>query len=133
MRSPRARLLALLATLVALLAAAAPERARYFCHMRAQVVADCCCPEQATHARGEEQISLRSPECCEHLSSVTQAAVALTHEASASVPPPAIALVLPAYERVAPIVEAATVATAPARAPPALGPPAFLSLCRLLI
>ena len=133
MRSPRARLFALLATLVALLAAAAPARAHYFCHMRERVVAECCCPQDATHAAGDRHASVSAPDCCERITSVTRAAVATTHDGAASVPPPAIVAFLPIHALVDPSSEAITTATALARAPPAIGPPAFLSHCRFLI
>ena len=132
MRSPRARLFALVATLVALLAAAAPARAHFFCHMRDQVVAECCCPQEP-HANGDQHVSVRAPDCCERIASVTRAAVATTHDGAASVPPPAIVALLPVYAHLDPKSEAITVATALARAPPAIGPPPFLAHCRFLI
>jgi hypothetical protein len=132
MRFPRARLFALLATLVALLAAAAPARARYFCHMRERVVSGCCCPKAAAHTERVAS-SASAPDCCERIASANRAAVATTQDANASVPPPGMLAILPAYERVEPAREAAIRTAAQARAPPAVGPPAFISFCRLLI
>jgi hypothetical protein len=134
MRSSRARLFALLATLVALLAAAAPARAHYFCHMRERVVAECCCPKEPSHGdHGEGTASARAPDCCERLASVSRAAIAAPHDAAADVPSAAVIAIVPVTEYGDPLREAATVATALARAPPAIGPPAFISQCRLLI
>jgi len=133
MRSSRARLFALLATLVALLAAAAPARAHYFCHMRERVVAECCCPKEPSHRDHDGATSARAPDCCERLAAVSRAAIATTHDAAAHVPPAAIVALVPSTESDNPLREATTLATALARAPPAIGPPAFISYCRLLI
>jgi hypothetical protein len=134
MRSSRARLFALLATLVALLAAAAPARAHYFCHMRERVVAECCCPKDPSHGdHGDGAASASAPDCCERLASVSRAAIATLHDAAADVPSATVVALAPAPESVPTLREATTVATAFARAPPAIGPPAFISYCRLLI
>jgi hypothetical protein len=131
MRSARARLFALMATLVALVAAAAPARAQFFCHMRERVVSDCCCPKE--EANRVAQPTASAPDCCERIASANRAAVAAAHDVDASVPSAAMVAILAAYERIEPPREVGLSATAQARAPPAIGPPAFISLCRLLI
>lgn len=134
MRSSRARLFALLATLIAFLAVAAPARAHYFCHMRERVVAECCCPKEPSHGdHGDAAASASAPDCCERLASVSRAAIAAPHDAASDVPSAAVIAIVPAAEYTHPLREAVTVATALARAPPAIGPPAFISYCRLLI
>lgn len=134
MRSSRARLFALLATLLALLAAAAPARAHYFCHMRERVVAECCCPKEPSHGdHGDGAVSARAPDCCDRLASVSRTAIATSHDVASHVPPAAIVAIVSTAQYAHPLHEAATIATALARAPPAIGPPAFISQCRLLI
>jgi hypothetical protein len=134
MRSSRARLFALLATLVAVLAAAAPARAHYFCHMRERVVAECCCPKEPSHGDHRDGASSASaPDCCERLTSVSRAAIATPHDAAADVPSATVVVIVPVLEYAHLLREATTVATALARAPPAIGPPAFISQCRLLL
>jgi hypothetical protein len=133
MRSPPARLIALVATLAALLAAAAPARAHLFCHMREQVVSECCCPREAAHAHTNEQETARAPDCCERIAASSRADVATTADTSSGVPPSALVAILPAYLHIAAQGEAAAASHALARAPPAIGPPAFLALCRFLI
>ena len=133
MRSSRARLFALLATLVALLAAAAPARAHFFCHMRERVVSACCCPKEAKDAERVTPPSASAPDCCERIASVSKAAVSTAHDGNASVPSAAVVAILVGYEQVEPARGVAISATAQARAPPAIGPPAFISFCRLLI
>jgi hypothetical protein len=133
MRFSRARLFALVATLVALLAAAAPVRTHFFCHMRERVVSACCCPKAATHAKQVAQPTASAPDCCERIASASRAAVAAPHDANATVPSAAMVAILAVSEGVEPPREVALSATAQARAPPAVGPPAFISFCRLLI
>ena len=133
MRSSRARLFALVATLVALIAAAAPTRTHFFCHMRERVVSACCCPKEDTHGHRVAQSTARAPDCCERIASASRSAVAAAHDFDASVPPAAMVAILAVYERIEPPREVGLSATAQARAPPAIGPPAFISFCRLLI
>ena len=133
MRSSRARLFALVATLVALIAAAAPARAHFFCHMRERVVSACCCPKEATHADKVAQPTASAPDCCERIAAASRDAVAAAHDVDASAPSAQMVAILAAYERIEPPHEIGLSATAQARAPPAIGPPAFISFCRLLI
>lgn len=127
MFSPRARLFALVATLVALLAAAAPAHAHFFCHMRERVVSACCCPKSEAPSDRAALPTAGAPDCCDRIVSVGQTAVATTADVNASVPPAAMVAVLVAYGSVELAREVALRATAQARAPPAIRPPAFIS------
>src|SRR4051812_19858913 len=102
MRPSRARLFALVATLVALIAAAAPARAHFFCHMRERVVSACCCPNEATHVNRVAPPTASAPDCCERIASASRGAVAAAHDVDASVPSAAIVAILAAYERIEP-------------------------------
>ena len=130
MRSLGALLYATLAALTVLLASIAADRTHYFCKMMGEAVAECCCPGQHEPA---ETVALRAPDCCERLVSAKRAVAATSVDATIDVGPPVCVAL-------APLVEAPTVdyrlhhaRPATARAPPALGPPLFLSHCSLLI
>lgn len=127
-----ARLQLLLVALVVLLAAVASDRSHYFCKMMGRAVAECCCPG-AHDANQNDGATAQSPDCCELLAASKQP-LAAHHQATAANPhAAALAVLLPAFEYSEPSFRVIETPRTLARAPPAIGPPLFLSHCALLI
>jgi hypothetical protein len=132
MRSFGARLQLVLVALVLLLAAAASDRSHYFCKMLGRAVAECCCPS-AHEAAQSEATTARAPDCCELMTSSKQP-VAAHHEATApSLSAMPLAVLLAPLQYSEPRCRLVEMPRSLARAPPALGPPLFISHCALLI
>ena len=126
------RLQLLLVALVVLLAAAASERSPYFCKMMGRAVAECCCAGMHEPNRSAGATA-RAPDCCE-LIAVSKPAIATSHEATpAQLSGAALAAVLPALEYLEPTYRLLQKPPSLARAPPAIGPPLFITHCALLI
>jgi hypothetical protein len=120
--------------MLVLLAAGESARTHYFCRMMGRVVASCCCAEDADGAwLVERRVVLRAPDCCERLEPRSVTSPAVPGKAAGITSPSAVAPVLLA-ELPAPSPHPATAMTLrEARAPPAVGPPLFISHCALLI
>jgi hypothetical protein len=128
-----ARLRLFLAALIVLLAAAASDRSHYFCKMMGRAVAECCCAPQHSPQRGRNT-ALRAADCCERLAASQQPVATLSHHAALpDFPVAALVATLPAFAPPEPSFRLVPAHPSPARAPPALGPPLFLSHCALLI
>lgn len=126
------RLQLLLVALVVLLAAAASDRSHYFCKMMGRAVAECCCPG-AHDASQNDGAAARAPDCCELLAASKQS-VAANHEATApTLSATPVAVMLPGFEYSEPTFRLVETPRTLARAPPAIGPPLFISHCSLLI
>ncbi|MEO8185127.1 MAG: hypothetical protein ABI895_40490 [Deltaproteobacteria bacterium] len=63
----RARLVALLASLLVLWPVGAPAHARYFCRMMDRVLDSCCCPRESERVALHSEPEVRSPDCCVRL------------------------------------------------------------------
>ena len=127
-----ARLQLLLVALVVLLATTASERSHYFCKMMGRAVAECCCAA-AYDPSHNDGAAARAPDCCE-LMAAAKLPGAAYHRATApswSAPPAAVMLAAFAYSE--PNFRLVETPRTLARAPPAIGPPRFLSHCALLI
>ena len=126
------RLQLLLVALTVLLATVACDRSRYLCKMMGRAVAECCCAGRHDATR-DAGATARAPDCCE-LIAAPQQRVAASHEATpVQLSGAALAAWLPAFdypERSFRLLERPPSA---ARAPPAIGPPLFISHCSLLI
>jgi hypothetical protein len=127
----RARIIVFLIALLALLPAAVPGHARYFCPMMERVRDSCCCPGKA--APPSSQAEARSPDCCVRLTQGALPPVAAHRESlqPLSIPGlPATTLI-----EVAPAAECDGLGSASSeRDPPtARGPPLFLKNCVFLI
>lgn len=136
MRRLRVPVMALLATLVVLLAAGASARKQYFCHMMGRVVDSCCCTEGYDAPAIEcETAQVRTPDCCERIDSGSRSTLPGTPDRIARVVPSAAlaVVVLAAPEPTLPHPDPATPPSPEARAPPAVGPPRFLAHCAFLI
>jgi len=128
-----ARLRLLLAALIVLLAAAASDRSHYFCTMMGRAVAECCCASERSQQRSRHA-SVRASDCCERLTAARQPVAApSSHPALPDFAVAALLTTLPSVECPEPSFRLAPALSAPARAPPALGPPLFLAHCALLI
>jgi hypothetical protein len=97
-----------------------------------RAVAECCCA-RAHDGHPNEGAIVRAPDCCE-LIAVSEQRVVAAHEAapvelSGSAP---IAM-LPAFDYPEPSFRLVERPPSLARAPPAIGPPLFISHCSLLI
>jgi len=126
------RLQLLLAALVVLLAAAACDRSLYFCKMMDRAVAECCCA-RAHDGHPNEGAIVRAPDCCERLAISKQGVVASHEAAPVQLSPAAFSATLPAFEYPEPSFRLVERPPSLARAPPAIGPPLFISYCSLLI
>jgi len=127
-----ARLQVLVAAVMVLLATAASERSSYFCKMMGRAVIDCCC-DSAHGAREQSGPAARAPDCCEIIRASAQPVAAVDQATATSVLTAALVTTLP--ETAYPERTYSLVSSVPssARAPPAIGPPLFLSHCALLI
>lgn len=126
------RLQLLLAALMVLLVAAACERSLYFCKMMDRAVAECCCA-RAHDGHPNEGANVRAPDCCELIAVSKQGVVASHEVAPAQLSRAALIATLPAFEYPAPSFRLVERPPSLARAPPAIGPPLFISHCSLLI
>ena len=126
------RLQLLLTALIVLLAAAASAPSHYFCKMTGRAVAECCCaselgPKAHRTARAE------APDCCE-LRSASHPPVVVSHNAAVpELPVASLAATLPVLVYPEPTFRLLGAVPSAARAPPAIGPPLFISHCALLI
>lgn len=119
-----------LVALVVLLVTAASDQPHYFCRMMGRTMAERCCPAEPAAA---SSATVRAPDCCERLVTSANAVVVASHEAMPRVhAAPAIALA-PWLEYPQPTFRLLSRAPRAARAPPAIGPPLFLTHCSLLI
>lgn len=126
------RLQLLLVALVALLATAWSDRSHYFCKMMGRATAECCCAAWHAEAR-EDGPTAKAPDCCE-LIGATKPPTALSQQAApASLQVVALAATLPAYEYAEPSFSLVEPPSSQARAPPAIGPPFYITHCSLLI
>ena len=126
------RLQLLLAALVVLLVAAVCERSLYFCKMMDRAVAECCCA-RAHDVHPNEGASVRAPDCCELIAVPKQRVVAAHEAAPVELSGATPIAMLPALEYPEPSFRLIERPPSPARAPPAIGPPLFISHCSLLI
>ncbi len=127
-----ARLKLLFAVCVLLLAAAASSRSHYFCKMMGRAMAECCCAAESDPREGDGA-KARAPDCCE-LIQAPAAPVVAHHEATLpGLPTAALVATLSALEYRGPSFRLTVARPSLARAPPALGPPRFISHCALLI
>jgi len=133
MRQIGVRLQLLLAALIVLLATAAADHSHYFCKMMGRAVAECCCATSHQLQRSRSA-SARAPDCCELLTASKQS-VATSHSAALpDVPVAAWVAILPAFAFSEPHFRLVPLLRAPTRAaPPAIGPPLFISHCAMLI
>lgn len=126
------RLQLLVTAAFVLLAAAAADRSHYFCRMMERAVAECCCPD-AHEASERSGATAKSPDCCDPLARSQQPVAAAHDFASPSVLSASLVATLPAIECPEPSFRLLQAVPSLARAPPALGPPLFISHCALLI
>lgn len=132
MRHFGVRLQLLLTVLVVLLATAASDRSQYFCKMMGRTVAECCCSGEQRQQRSRS-VTAKSADCCELLTASSQPLVISHNAAVPELPVAALAATLPAFVYREQSFRLVPVPHAPARAPPAIGPPLFISNCALLI
>jgi hypothetical protein len=133
LRALATRLSALLMVAVILLPTQqALAKARYFCHMRNAVSADCCCGNQEHATHDEHASELRAVSCCEkvkahgNLAPVVRVAEQSALPDLGEIAPPALTPLMPQFgNRVIAPPKRAT-------APPGQGPPLFLRHCSLL-
>jgi len=127
----RARIVAFLIAVLALLPAAVPGHARYFCPMMERVRDSCCCPGKA--APVSPQAEARSADCCVRLTQGALPPVAAHRESLQplsilGLPPTAPVEVKPAAE------SGGLGSVSNEQDPPtARGPPLFLKNCVFLI
>jgi hypothetical protein len=134
MRSFRARLQILLAALMVLLGVAASQRSHYFCKMMGRAVAECCCVRGHAAPVGKNLgATARADDCCELIARDGQRVLAVQQAAPPQVVMAALVVALPGVEYSLPSFAPSGHTPSLARAPPALGPPLFLSHCALLI
>ncbi|HEX2670672.1 MAG TPA: hypothetical protein VHM25_07370 [Polyangiaceae bacterium] len=127
------RLQLLLTALMVLLATAASDRSHYFCKMMGRAVDECCCSTEQHLQRGRSA-TVQSPDCCSRLAAGEQPAVITSHNATLpDFPSAALAATLPAFAAAESNFRVVPALRPPARAPPGVGPPLFLSHCALLI
>jgi hypothetical protein len=137
----RARLVALLTSLLLLWPVGVQAHARYFCRMMDRVMDSCCCEgESALEAllikaevKAEGEVQARTPDCCVRLTQGALPAADTRRDAAtpSSMPalPAANALQLPAvFQR-----EVLELAGVEDEAVVARGPPLFLKHCVFLI
>jgi hypothetical protein len=134
MRSLRARLQILLVALTVLLGVAASQRSHYFCKMMGRAVAECCCARgRAVPVRKNLGATARADDCCELIAGDGQPVLAVQQAAPPQVVMAALVVALPGVAYSPPSFTVVGHTPSLARAPPALGPPLFLSHCALLI
>lgn len=126
------RLQLLLTALIVLLSAAASERSHYFCRMMERTVVECCCSSEHRSHRNAA-VTVRAADCCELLVASEQPVFNAHHAALAEFPVAALAATLPAFPPPELGFRLVPALPPPARAPPSLGPPLFISNCALLI
>ena len=127
------RLQLLLTALIVLLAAAAADRSQYFCKMMGRAVAECCCSTEQ-HLQRSRSATVQSSDCCERLGASQEPVATTSHNATApDFPAAALAVTLPAFGCPEPTFRVVPALRPPARAPPGIGPPLFISHCALLI
>lgn len=130
------RFVALLVSLMLLFPAGSVSAQAFFCHMRGQVTAKCCCGEPGSD--GEDTPagpSASQGDCCD---SRVLSASADRNSVSPStdalwVPPSVMLAVLPTVEPAAPLVMRAETAPPRARAPPRPAPAPFFILHRAFL
>jgi hypothetical protein len=127
-----ARLQLLMAALMVLLATAASERSPYFCKMMGRAVIECCC-DATHHAREQGGPAARAPDCCEAIRGSGQSVAAIDHATAPDLPAAALIATLPSSDYPEQTFSLASGISSFARAPPAIGPPLFLSHCALLL
>ena len=127
-----ARLQLLLVALVVLLGVAASDRSHYFCKMLGRAVEECCCPG-AHDANQNDGATARAPDCCELMAGSKQPVAAYHHATAPSLSATPVAVTLASFEYSEPSFRLVETPRTLARAPPAIGPPLFLSHCALLI
>jgi hypothetical protein len=126
-----ARLIAVVTALSVLVPGGASARTQYFCRMMNRVVATCCC-DQRSSVRDAGGPEVRSPECCEPLSTVVRSVPAAAPTTEVSIPPAAYVATASAPLPVPKRTYARVSAPPRARAPPSLRPPLFIANCSLL-
>ena len=133
MRFWRARLVLLVAVLLAPLGSAFAQP-RYFCHMLDRVVSSCCC--EAGQDRESTGCELRAApaDCCERIAPSANSPAHPASEPEGSVPPALLAVLLsePVYGVAGGSVESIRVRAARGP-PPGFRPPLFITQCALLI
>jgi hypothetical protein len=127
------RLQLLLAALIVLLAAAASDHSQYFCKMMGRAVSECCCSaEQRLHH--SRSATMQPSDCCERLAAGQERVAITSHNATApDFPSAALATTLPTFAAAESDFRVVPALRPPARAPPGVGPPLFISHCALLI
>jgi hypothetical protein len=129
----RARIVALLASLLLLWPLGAPAHARYFCRMMDRVLDTCCCGHESELEALHREARARAADCCVRL---TQGALptadarrdGLISGGLPALPAAGTPSVLPAFES-----EVLVAAGLPEEAVLARGPPLFLKHCVFLI
>ena len=133
MRGFGVRLQLLLTALMVLLAAAAADRSQYFCKMMGRAVAECCCNAEQRVPRSRSA-TVQSSDCCERLGATGEPLATPAHDATPpDFPAAALAVTLPAFTSLELNFRVVPALRPPARAPPGVGPPLFISHCALLI
>jgi len=127
-----ARVVALLAALVAALPLSAFGQGLLFCRPMNRVMTTCCCQHRVTAAEPNAPTFERAP-CCERIEpgshGVISTVPAVASRLDASL---AVALAPPFELAAVPFVRTVTSLPASARAPPETGPPLFIRHCSLL-
>lgn len=107
-------------------------KARFFCHMRNAVTADCCCGHEERATGDENSSELRALSCCEKVKVQGNLTPAL-RIAEQSAMPDLSEATLPALTPLLPHFSNRLVAPPKrATAPPGQGPPLFLRHCSFL-
>jgi len=127
-----ARVVALLAALVAALPLSAFAEGLLFCRPMNRVMTTCCCQHRATTADPNTPSFERAP-CCERLESGSHGVISAVPEAAPRLDAPLAITLAPPFELAAlPFVRTVANSQALARAPPRTGPPLFIQHCSLL-
>jgi hypothetical protein len=101
--------------------------------MMGHAVEACCCAAEHPQHRSRNA-TLRAADCCERLAASQQPVATSSHNAALpDLPVAALVALLPALTHPEPSYRLLPTLRSPARAPPALGPPLFISHCALLI
>jgi hypothetical protein len=131
MRFVVARLLVLLAALM-VLPGSAWSHVHYLCHMSGRVQPSCCCEQRRISRESERAPSVRASDCCERLTPGDGVKATSTRATTDSVPPAALAALLPDPLYLGPSLQASHPVIRQSRGPPRSTRPLFIVNCAYL-